>query len=64
MTARAHTLALAVSVLWMALCFAAVSVAAEWGQITKMAALVQWLVAGVLPPALALASLEPVQKRV
>ena len=63
MTARAHTLALAGSLVWMALCFAAVSVAAEWGQVTKMAALVQWLVAGVLPPALAMASLEPVSRQ-
>lgn len=62
MPARSHTIALAVAVAWMALAFAAASVAAEWGWATRVSALVQWLVAGVLPPALAMASLDPVER--
>lgn len=59
MTRRGHTAALAVSLAWMALVFAAVSLAADMGEVSRLAALVQWLSAGVLPPALALASMDP-----
>lgn len=59
---RRHTAALAVSLAWMVLAFAAVSLAVEWGEVSRMAGLVQWLAAGVLPPALAMASLDPVER--
>lgn len=58
MTRRdAHTLALLASLLWIALAAAAGGWAMELHLATPKAALLQWLVAGVLPPALALASM-------
>lgn len=59
---RTHTLALAVALAYASLAFAACAIAADAGLLTKQASLLHWLAAGVLPAALALASL-PEEKR-
>jgi hypothetical protein len=51
---RAQSRALGVSVLWMLLVQVACVVLWDAGWLTRQAALVHWLVVGVLPPAMAL----------
>lgn len=54
----ANTAALLVAVAWMSVAFVLAGLALEAGLVaTRAAAMIQWLVAGVLPAALALASL-------
>lgn len=62
MTRSAQTWALAVSLAWMALVMIGAAVAADLGLVSRPAAVIQWFVAGVLPPALALAML-PAEER-
>ena len=60
--ARAESRALAVAIVWMlAVQFGAVLL---WdaGWLTRQAALVHWLVLGVLPPALALWGMQPAEQ--
>jgi hypothetical protein len=52
--ARAHSRALAISVLWMLAVQLACVVLWDVGSLTRQGALVHWLLVGVLPPALAL----------
>jgi hypothetical protein len=55
---RRETGALAISVIWLLLAQFACVVAWDQGFLTRQAALLHWLVVGVLPPALALWSME------
>lgn len=56
---RLHTTALSAALAWMCLGLVAASAAADAGLLTRAASLLHWLAVGVLPPALALASLPP-----
>jgi len=55
---RGEAAALAVSVLWLLLAQLACVALWDAGWLTRQAALVHWLVVGVLPPALALWRME------
>lgn len=55
---RAQSRALAVSVGWMLLVQILCVMAWDAGLLTRQASLIHWLVVGVLPPALALWSME------
>ncbi|WP_270936614.1 hypothetical protein [Falsiroseomonas oryzae] len=59
----AEILALALAVLWLLFVQALAVLAWEAELLTRQAALVHWLVVGVLPPALALWSMTPPQRR-
>lgn len=54
LTLEAETKALAISVIWLLVVQFAAVLAWDHELITRQGALVHWLVAGVLPPALAL----------
>ena len=56
---RAESRALAVAVVWMLLTQLACVLLWDAGWMTRPAALVHWLVIGVLPPALALWRMQP-----
>lgn len=55
---RTQAWALTVSILWMVLCQVACVALWDAGLASQQGALVQWLIVGVLPPALSLWRLE------
>jgi hypothetical protein len=57
-TVRRETGALAIAVIWLLVAQFACVLAWDQGFLTRQAALLHWLVVGVLPPALALWSME------
>lgn len=59
----AETLALAVSVFWLLIAQAVAVMAWDAELLTRQGALVHWLLVGVMPPALALWGMQPVQQR-
>jgi len=62
-TLDSETVALAISVAW--LLFAQILAVLAWNAelLTRQAALLHWLVVGVLPPALALSGMRPEPRR-
>lgn len=55
---RTHSAALFVSLAWMVLAQVACVMCWDAGLLTRQASLVHWLVVGVLPPALAMWTME------
>jgi uncharacterized membrane protein len=59
----AETLALALSVVWLLFAQALAVLAWDAELLTRQGALVHWLLVGVMPPALALWSMQPAESR-
>jgi hypothetical protein len=60
---RAQSVALLVSLAWMVLAQVACVLCWEAGLLTRQASLLHWLVVGVLPPALAMWTMETERTR-